>query len=130
MARTEKIRILAGSSVFVECKLYPDMAPKTVGAVLKALPFKSRANFWGQELYFSVPFMVGYENATDVVAVGDVAYWPEGPALCLFYGPTPLSSSSEVIKPYSPVNVVGKVLGNPKILAQIEENEELKVEKG
>jgi len=105
------------------------MAPKTVGAVLKALPFKSRANFWGQELYFSVPFVVGYENAKDVVAAGDVAYWPEGPALCLFYGPTPVSPSSEVIKPYSPVNVVGKVLGNLKILAQINENEELKVEK-
>jgi hypothetical protein len=130
MVRTERIRIVADLGVFVECELYLDVAPKTVGAVLKALPFKSRANFWGQELYFSVPFVAGYENAKDLVAVGDVAYWPEGPALCLFYGPTPLSVSSEVIKPYSPVNVVGKVLGNPKILAQIEENEELKVEKG
>ncbi|MEM3377874.1 MAG: cyclophilin-like fold protein [Candidatus Bathyarchaeia archaeon] len=117
------------SGVFVECALNSDIAPKTVEALLKVLPLKSRANFWGQELYFSVPFVVGYENAKEVVGLGDVAYWPEGPALCLFYGPTPVSPSSDVIKPYSPVNVIGKVLGKPGILAQIDENEELKVEK-
>lgn len=129
MVEKEKIRIVSDSGVLVECELHLDVAPKTVEALMKALPFKSRAQFWGQELYFSVPFEGGYENAKDAVTVGDVAYWPESPALCLFYGPTPLSPSSEVIKPYSPVNVIGKVLGNPKILAQIEENEELKVEK-
>ncbi|MGB9915696.1 MAG: cyclophilin-like fold protein [Candidatus Bathyarchaeales archaeon] len=130
MVEKEKIRIVSDSGVLVECELYLGVAPKTVEALMKALPFKSRAQFWGQELYFSVPFEVGYENAKDVVAAGDVAYWPEGPALCLFYGPTPRSPSSDVIKPYSPVNFIGKVLGNPKILAKIDENEELKVEKG
>ncbi|MEM3050894.1 MAG: cyclophilin-like fold protein [Candidatus Bathyarchaeia archaeon] len=129
MAGKEKIRIASDSGIFVECELNSNIAPKTVAALLNTLPLKSRANFWGQELYFSVPFVAGYENAKEVVSLGDVAYWPEGPALCLFYGPTPVSPSSETIKPYSPVNVIGKVLGNPKILAQIDENEELEVEK-
>ncbi|MEM2108677.1 MAG: cyclophilin-like fold protein [Candidatus Bathyarchaeia archaeon] len=129
MAGKEKIRIVSNSGVFVECELDLNMAPNTVEALLKALPLKSRANFWGQELYFSVPFVVDYENAKEVVGLGDVAYWPEGPALCLFYGPTPCSPLLDVIKPYSPVNLIGKVLGKPKILAQIDENEELKVEK-
>ncbi|MEM0313993.1 MAG: cyclophilin-like fold protein [Candidatus Bathyarchaeia archaeon] len=128
MAGNVKIKIISESGIIVECKLDTNLAPRTVEALIKALPFKSRAEFWGQELYFSVPFDVGYENAKDVVEYGDVAYWPEGPALCLFYGPTLSSPSPEVIKPYSPVNVIGKVLGDPKILAQIDEKEELKVE--
>ncbi|MCS7095595.1 MAG: cyclophilin-like fold protein [Candidatus Bathyarchaeota archaeon] len=124
-----RIRIISKSGIVVECELDSNVAPRTVEALMKALPFKSRAEFWGQELYFSVPFEVDYENAKDVVNYGDVAYWPEGPALCLFYGPTLSSPSPDVIKPYSPVNVIGKVLGDPKILAQIDEMEELKVEK-
>jgi hypothetical protein len=113
----------------VECEIHFEKSPKTAEALIKSLPFKSRAEFWGHEVYFQAPFNVGLENAREVVDFGDLAYWPEGPALCLFYGPTLSSPSPEVIKPYSPVNVIGKIIGDPKILSRVNEGEELKVEK-
>jgi uncharacterized protein len=85
------------------------LAPKTVAAVLKYIPFTIKANIWGKEIYTDpAPFSVGPENAHDIVELYDVAFWPPGNAICLFYGNTPLSDS--VIKPYSPVNVIGKIL--------------------
>ncbi|MEM3616913.1 MAG: cyclophilin-like family protein [Candidatus Bathyarchaeia archaeon] len=79
-------------------------------------------------MYFAVPFQVSLEKAKTIVDYGDVAYWPEGPALCLFFGPTLSSPSTNIIKPYSPVNVIGKILENPKILEKVSEGEKLKVE--
>jgi uncharacterized protein len=35
--------------------------------------------------------------------------WPEGRALCLFYGPTPISEDGRILA-YSPVNIVGKII--------------------
>jgi len=85
------------------------LTPKTVAAFLKSLPLTIKANVWGKELYTDpAPFSVGPENAHDVVDLFDVAFWPPGNAICLFYGNTPLSDS--VIKPYSSVNVIGKIL--------------------
>ena len=48
-----------------------------------------------------------------VVELNDVAYWPTGKAICLFFGPTPIGKKGE-IKPYSPVNVIGKILNPDK----------------
>lgn len=85
------------------------LAPKTISAFLKSLPLTIKANVWGKEIYTDpAPFSVGPENAQDVVELYDVAFWPPGNAICLFYGNTPLGDS--VIKPYSPVNVIDKIL--------------------
>lgn len=129
MDKKEKIKISFESGLTIECEIFFERSPKTAEALMKSLPFKSRAEFWGQEIYFQAPFNVGPENARDIVDFGDLAYWPEGPALCLFYGPTLSSPSSDIIKPYSPVNVIGKIIGDPKILSRVNEGEELKVEK-
>lgn len=129
MERRERIRISFESGVTIECELKPRECPKTIEALLKALPIESRAELWGKEIYFGVPFRVSYENAKDIVDYGDVAYWPEGPALCLFFGPTLSSPSPNIIKPYSPVNVIGKILNDPKVLEKVEEGERVKVEK-
>lgn len=129
MERREKIRIHFESGITVECEIRFRENPKTAEALLRALPFESRAELWGKEIYFGVPFKTGLENSKDIVEYGDVAYWPEGPALCLFFGPTLTSPSPNIIKPYSPVNVVGKILGDPKILERVDEGEAVKVEK-
>jgi hypothetical protein len=129
MKRKEKIRITFESGVTVECEIRLDENPKTAEALMKALPFEARAELWGKEVYFEVPFKVGLEKAKDIVDYGDVAYWPEGPALCLFFGPTLSSPNQNVIKPYSPVNVIGKILGDPKVLERVEEGEKIRVEK-
>jgi hypothetical protein len=101
-------------------ELDDSIAPKTVSAFLKKLPFRTKANLWGQEIYTDpVPFTVDAENAKDVVHLHDVAFWPPGKAICLFYGPTPISEKNE-IRPYSPVNVIGKILApNSGVLKKI-----------
>ena len=129
MERKEKIKITFESGITVTCEIRFDENPKTAEALMKALPFEARAEFWGKEIYFEAPFKVSLEKAKEIVDYGDVAYWPEGPALCLFFGPTLSSPSPDVIKPYSPVNVIGKILEDPKILEKVEEGEKLRVEK-
>ncbi|HIH46645.1 MAG TPA: hypothetical protein HA292_06115 [Candidatus Nitrosotenuis sp.] len=85
-------------------------APNTVSTFLQKLPFELKANVWGKEIYTEpAPFSAESENAKSVVKLYDVAFWPPGKALCLFYGPTPISTKDE-IKPYSPVNVIGRVV--------------------
>lgn len=83
-------------------------SPSTVGQLLAKIPFSVKIHIWGKELYTDpTPVKAEEENAASVVQLYDVAYWPPGQALCLFYGPTPLSA--DVIKPYSPVNIIGKI---------------------
>ena len=100
----------------IEAEVY-DTA--TGEAILSALPLEARANVWGEEIYFDVPVKVDLEpEAREVVEVGDLGYWPMGPAFCIFFGPTPVSQGSEP-RAYSPVNVFGKVKGDATVLTQI-----------
>src|ERR671911_2395264 len=107
----------SGKIVFIE--LDNSQSPKTVNAILDNLPIKVKINRWGDELYTDkTPIIAEDENAQSEVNLLDVAYWPEGNALCLFYGPTPISKKGEnnKILPYSPVNIVGKIVSKDDIL--------------
>ena len=73
------------------------------------LPLESEALLWGEEIYFYIPKELAYEKLVEVVNVGDFAYWPEGPCLCLFFGKTPVSKGDQ-IKPASGVSICGKIL--------------------
>ena len=89
-------------------------SPKTCASLLQLLPFSVSAHIWGDEIYTDEsPTTQSEENAKDLVSVNDVAYWPSGKAICLFFGPTPIGKNGE-IKPYSPVNVVGKITDSDK----------------
>ncbi len=86
----------------------------TANKIFEALPFESSANVWGDEIYFDIPLNLAQEpDARAEVEVGDLAYWPAGPAFCIFFGPTPVSTGGQP-RAYSPVNVFGKVLGDAK----------------
>lgn len=87
--------------------------------MLDVLPFKSRAETWGEEVYFETPLELGEEDPKAHVPPGTVAYWPSGKALCLFFGQTPAS----------PVNVVGRLRGNPKELARVRAGDPVSVER-
>nr|AIF14320.1 hypothetical protein [uncultured marine thaumarchaeote KM3_67_A06] len=64
-----------------------------------------------------------------MVSINDVAYWPSGRAICLFFGPTPIGKKGE-IKPYSPVNVVGKITNPDKtILSKINDGTKISFRK-
>lgn len=95
-------------------------SPKTVKAFHASLPFTVGLNVWGEEIYTDEsPVKVAEENSKPLVELNDVAYWPTGKAICLFFGPTPIGKKGE-IKPYSPVNVIGKIVSPEKnILSKI-----------
>ena len=93
-------------------KLDDSLSPNTVKAILENLPIEVNINKWGKELYTDKTSIIAHEeNAKSEVNLLDVAYWPEGNALCLFYGPTPISKSDK-IEPYSPVNIVGHIVND------------------
>lgn len=90
----------------------------TASEIWDALPITARANIWGDEIYFAIPVHRDEENAKATVGPGDLGYWPPGNAFCIFYGPTPMSRGDE-IRPASPVNIVGKVVGDAKAFKQV-----------
>jgi len=101
---------------------------QTAEAIWKALPLKSRANRWGDEIYFSIPVSLGADNATENVKVGDLGYWPAGNGFCIFFGPTPISEGKEP-RPASPCNLFGKVVGDAMALRKVASGSEITVEK-
>lgn len=106
-----------GISESAQIELDDSDSPGTVRAIIDNLPIKMTIERWGDELYSEpTPVRAEKENAKSEVKMFDVAYWPEGSALCFFYGHTPMSR--EKILPYSPVNVVGRIKTRPKDVAR------------
>ncbi len=101
----------------------------TADEVWDALPVTGQVQTWGDEIYFSIP--VDAPEAPDAAATvdkGAVAYWPPGSALCLFWGPTPMSRGAE-IRPASAVNVIGAIDSDPTVLAAVPGGAEIVVER-
>ena len=85
----------------------------TADAIWEALPIARTVNTWGHEFYFDIGVLADQEpDASDVVEVGDLGYWPPGLAFCVFFGRTPASQGNEV-RAASPVNVVGRICDPP-----------------
>ena len=102
--------------------------PETAEAVWDALPIEGVAERWGDEVYFSTPIELEEENTRDRVEVGEVAYWPPGRAICIFFGPTPISRGGE-IRAASPVNVFARILGDATIFRRVRMGEKILVER-
>jgi len=97
---------------------------KTASKVFEALPITSTVNTWGDEIYFTIPVDAGPEDAKELVSLGDIGYWPPGKAMCLFFGKTLISRGDE-IRPASPVNIIGKVEADLKLLKRVKDGEEI-----
>jgi hypothetical protein len=110
----KRIRITAGR-IETEAELNNS---RTARAIREALPIEGRVNLWGDEIYFSTLLRLELEDGQEVVRAGDLGYWPEGNAVCIFFGPTPVSREDE-IRPASPVTVFGKVIGDATIFKKV-----------
>lgn len=123
----KRIRILTKATGPIEAVATSEN-PRTAEAIWKALPIKGKANRWGDEIYFSIPVDLKEEKARAEVEVGSVAYWPPGKALCIFFGPTPVSKHGEP-RAYSPVNVFAKIVCDSTVFKKVEDNNEVLLEK-
>ncbi|MFA6448201.1 MAG: cyclophilin-like fold protein [bacterium] len=120
-----RIKITAGS-VTAEAVLNDS---QTSEKIWNALPIEASGNTWGDEIYFSIPVKDALAaDAKEVVALGDLAYWPPGSAFCIFFGRTPASEGDE-IRPASAVNPVGKVVGDAKIFKSARSGEKVILER-
>jgi hypothetical protein len=117
------IRITAGS-VTAEAELN-DSA--TAAAIAAALPIEATAQTWGDEIYFDIGLALTAETPQEVVALGELGYWPPGQAFCIFFGPTPMSRGDE-IRPASPVNIVGKVGGDARAFKRVRAGSRVRIE--
>ena len=124
-----RIAIEAESIGRMEAELLPERAPRTVEAIGRALPLEGIARRWGEEVYFEIPVEAEAENPVELVEMGDIGYWPPGKAMCIFFGPTPASRHPGEIRPASPVNPVGRVLGDPKVFAAVRDGERISVQR-
>jgi len=114
-----KITIRAGNlSMPAELNEQP-----TARQIWQALPIEGRVNRWGDEIYFEIPVIASQEaDAREEVEVGELGYWPVGHAFCVFFGPTPVSNGPRP-RAYSPVNILGRVIGDATLFRQVKSGE-------
>ena len=99
----------------------------TAKAVAAKLPFEPSGMTWGEEVYFDVPVRVARErDARAVVTPGEIAYWPDGPAIAIGFGRTPISKGDEC-RLASPCNIFAKALGDLKALGTVRAGAKIKV---
>ncbi|HEV8441232.1 MAG TPA: cyclophilin-like fold protein [Methylomirabilota bacterium] len=119
-----RVRITAGS-VSREALLNGSV---TAQAVWDALPLAVPADTWGDEIYFAIPVKAKPESPRETVEMGDLGYWPPGSAFCIFFGPTPASRGAE-IRPASPVDVFGRIVGDPAVFKKVRAGTVVRVER-
>jgi len=118
----KKIKIVIG-----ETAVEGELRDTALGQkIYDALPFNVRTRTWGKEIYFEIPVDSSIDKPVTEVEKGDIAYWPEGRCLCLFFGPTPMSTGEKPI-PASAVEVVGRMVSEYKELGKVRSGEKLSV---
>jgi len=116
--------VLKVEDLSLEAELLDTPTGRRIG---EALPLEGSVNVWGDEIYFDIPLTIAQEpGASQDVEVGDLGYWPAGPAFCIFFGPTPVSTGDQP-RAYSPVNVFGRLLDNPDSLKTVSDGATIKI---
>jgi hypothetical protein len=101
----------------------------TADALWAAAPFEARASNRGDEVYFRTPVALTREaGAKDVVEPGELAFWPDGDAIAIGFGPTPISRGAEC-RLASPCNIWGRALDDVQALRAVKSGAAIKVER-
>ncbi|MFP4588791.1 MAG: cyclophilin-like fold protein [Candidatus Acetothermia bacterium] len=121
-----KVEIVIGSNT-LQAELNETQTASAVGDLL---PLSGSGKLWGDEIYFPIPLEMENEKPKKDLTVGDLAYWPQGNAFCIFFGPTPASEGDEP-RPASPVTVFGSLTQGTETLQEIsrEQLDEIQIRK-
>ena len=123
MDGTRRVRISAGTVA-----AYAELNTTAVAdAVWRALPLEVKMQTWGDELYGAVPLDLALESPQEIVERGDLAYWPPGHALCIFFGATPASTGDEP-RAAGEVTVFGHVDGDSSVFRLVRSGERIRIE--
>ena len=121
-----RIKMTIGA-VMIEAELFDT---PTADAIYQALPFTSKAQTWGEEVYFSTPVHVKREaDARNVVQPGELAFWVEGDSIAIGFGRTPISQVDE-IRLAARTNIWGRAVGDVRQLKSVKAGAAIKLEKG
>ena len=121
----DRIKITVGD---VSIRIEPRDTP-TARALIEALPFDASASTWGDEVYFRTPVRVGREaEARDVVDPGEIAFWTDGDAIAICFGPTPIARAGES-RLASPSNVWADAIDDVRALEAVRSGDRVRVEK-
>ena len=77
------------------CKVKNNQTGKRI---YEMLPIKGKINTWGKEIYFNIPKndILPENDAKEVFNLGEIAFWNQGSAIAIGFGPTPVSNSNEI----------------------------------
>jgi uncharacterized protein len=114
-----RIKIILEGLGEAEGELTRFKTPRTIDMIVRKLPIVSRIALYKEEIYFEIPIKMGEEKAKSTVETGDIAFWPMGSALCVFYGKS---------QPYSPVSILGKITKNLELFKAAKSGTAVKVE--
>ena len=99
--------IIEASGQTLEAELSDSGAAKLISS---SLPIAAEMSRWGDEYYGSVGIDISEDGTQrEIMEVGEIAYWPPGRALCIFFGRTPASTDARP-KAASPVLPIGRVI--------------------
>ena len=100
----------------------------TARDIITHLPLDAVISTWGDEIYFEAGIIASCDDGalSSEVEAGDVAYWPQGRCICVFFGPTPMSKT-ERPQPASPVIIIGKTESGPSELRKIKPGDPVSV---
>ena len=87
--------------------------------IAQALPLSISLSRWGDEYYGDSRVSIAEDStARELMEMGEIAYWPPGRAICIFFGPTPASTDA---RPRAASNVlpIGKIASGIDALASL-----------
>ena len=104
------------NNIEIVCKLRIN---DTATQIKSILPITSKVNVWGDEIYFPISKLNIREesDATDIMNLGEIAFWIQGNSIAIGFGPTPVSISDE-IRLINKANIWADAL-NPDILLNL-----------